>query len=464
MKIHTGTITALAGLLLLAGCTHIDSIQRPEPALPESWAEAGTTSGETVTPDWWQHFQSAQLDQLIGEALRASPDLAAATEKVIQAELQVRQSNASLFPSLNLNGSTGWRRTEPAHGPASTADSSSASLGASYEIDLWGRIRAGVVASEAGLAAAQHDFAAARLSLVAAVAEAYFQILSQHERLAIARENLSIAERVLGIVESRYRNGAASALDLSRQQATVLSQRSALLPLEVQERQTRRALATLLGRPPQSSLPIRESIHALAIPEVAAGLPSELLLRRPDLARNEAQLQAADANVAAARAELLPSISLSASAGLATTELLSLSNPLTTLGLSAGLLQNVFDGGRRRAQIEISESRRRELLENYRKAILVAAREVEDSLANAARNRQQLLMQEEITARAERTLQLAELRYREGADELLSVLDAQRSLFQSQDSQVQLHFARLDAALQLYKVLGGGWTLPQEQD
>jgi NodT family efflux transporter outer membrane factor (OMF) lipoprotein len=364
-----------------------------------------------------------------------------------------------LFPALSLNGSTGVRRNEPADGPATNSESTSISLGASYEVDLWGRIDADVRAAAATLSAAHYDFAAARLSLVAAVADAYFQTLALRERLALARENLVIAERVLGIVEARYRNGAASALDLTRQQTAVLTQRSALLPLEVQERQTVRALAILLGRAPQGLALMQEDFAQLHIPAVAPGLPAELLLRRPDLARAEAQLAAADANVAAARAALLPSISLSASAGVATTELLSLSNPVTTLGLSAGIVQSLFDGGRLRAQVASSESRRRELVENYRKAILTALQEVEDSLGNTARNTQQAAMQEQIVTHAQRTLRLAELRYREGADDLLTVLDAQRSLFQAQDTRVQLRLARLGAALDLYKALGGGWRI-----
>jgi NodT family efflux transporter outer membrane factor (OMF) lipoprotein len=443
---------------LLAGCGSIKPIERPQIDLPARWAEGADAAVDTPHDGWWQRFDSPALERLIDEALAASPDLAAAGEKVIQAELQLRQSNTSLFPALDLNGSTGKRRSRPPHTDASTSASTSLSLGASYEVDLWGRVQAGISAAQAGLAVARYDQAAARLSLVAAVAEAYFQTLALEQRLSLAKDNLAIAERVLGVVESRYRNGSASALDLSRQQSTVLSQRSSLLPLEVQIRQTRRALAILLGRAPDDLNLAAARLDALHIPEVGAGLPSELLRRRPDLARAEAQLAAADANVAAARAELLPSISLSASAGAATAELLALGNPTTTLGLTASLAQAVFDGGRRRAQIDISESKRRELLENYRKAILTALKEVEDSLADTARDREQEQMQQAISAEAQRSLRLAELRYREGADELLSVLDAQRSLFQAQDTLAQLRLARLGSALALYKVLGGGWS------
>ncbi len=360
MTYHSLKNSLLGIALLLAGCATTDTIERPQLPMPENWAEAVDAQAAAAGAGWWRHFNSAQLEALVEEALQASPDLAATAEKVVQTEWQVRQSGASLFPSLNLSGSTGRSRSEPHGGTASESDSTRLTLGASYEVDVWGRVSAGVSAAEAALAMAQYDYEAARLSLVAAVANAYFQTLALRERLAIAQENLAIAERVLRIVDARYRNGAASALDLTRQQTAVLTQRTALLPLEVQERQTLTALAILLGRLPQGFVVDQEGFTHLAIPAVAPMLPSELLLRRPDLARAEAQLVAADANVAAARAALLPSISLSASAGVASDALLSLSAATTSYSLSAAIVQSLFDGGRLRAQVGTAESRRRE--------------------------------------------------------------------------------------------------------
>ena len=262
MTHHNLKISLLGIALLLAGCATTDTIERPQLPLPENWAEAVDANAVAAGADWWRHFNSAQLEALVQEALRASPDLAATAEKVIQAEWQVRQSGASLFPALNLSGSTGRSRSEPHGGAATEGDSTRLSLGASYEVDVWGRVGAGVSAAEAALAMAQYDYESARLSLVAAVANAYFQALALRERLAIAQENLAIAERVLRIVEARYRNGAASALDLTRQQTAVLTQRTALLPLEVQERQTVTALAILLGRVPQGFVVARRVVRS----------------------------------------------------------------------------------------------------------------------------------------------------------------------------------------------------------
>ena len=447
---------AIAAAFALAGCaTPIDST-RPAIELPAQWNEAAPGSS-ALQRDWWQGFQSAELAQLIDAAQAGSPTLAIAAERVQQAEILVRSAGATLFPSVGVGGGSGAQRSDPSGASARTSQSTNVSLGVSYEVDLWGRLAAGVQGAEASLAASRHDLETARLSLTTGVANAYFQVLALRMRLVIARENLAIAERVFTIVESRYRNGAASALDVSRQRITVLSQRAAIEPLEVQERQTVTALAVLLGRTPQTLQVETRSFDDFAIPEVSASLPSELLVRRPDLASAEAQLAGADADLAAARAALLPSVSLSASAGIATASLLSLANPATSLGLTASLAQTLFDGGRLRNNVALSESARRQLVESYRAAIYTALKEVEDALGNTVRNRGQEQAQLAIRDEAQRSLRLAELRYREGADDITTVLDAQRTLFSSLDQLAQLRLARLTAALDLYKALGGGW-------
>ena len=453
----------LPGLLLLAftaGCALTEPIARPDLDLPAQWAEAGGASAATapVHDTWWQDFGSAPLDALVAEALAAAPDLRIQAERVVQAELALRQAGASLLPGLDLSAGSGARNVD-----SNETNSTSLNLGASYELDLWGRIAAGVDASRAGLAATRFDQDAARLSISASVATTWFQTLAVQERLEIARQNLATAERVLRVVQARYDNGAASALDLSQQRTTVLNQRKAIEPLEVQLRQTRSALAILLGRNPQAGPTPDgaggiERLGALKVPAVGAGLPSELLLRRPDLAASEARLAAAAANIAAARAALLPGISLSAGAGVGSAALLSLADTTRTLSLSASVLQKIFDGGRLRADVDIQRSRQRELLETHRRAILVALKEVEDALANATRDANQETAQREILTEAQRSLRLAELRYREGADSLLTVLDAQRTLFSAQDQLAQLRLARLSDAVNLYRALGGGWS------
>ena len=449
---------AMATAFTLVGCaTPIDGTPRPTIDLPAQWSEASPGSS-VLQRDWWRGFQSSELERLIDAAQAGSPTLAIAAERVQQAEITVRSAGATLFPSVSVGGGTGAQRSDPSGSSARTSKSTNVSLGVSYEVDLWGRLAAGVKGAEASLAASRYDFESARLSLTTGVANAYFQVLALRMRLVVARDNLAIAERVFKIVDSRYRNGAASALDVSRQRIAVMTQRATIEPLEVQERQTVTALAVLLGRTPQNLQIETRRFDAFVIPEVGAVLPSELLVRRPDLASAEAQLAGADADVAVARAALLPSVSLSGSAGLASASLLSLANPATSLGLTASLVQTLFDGGRLRNQVALSESARRQLVENYRASIYTALKEVEDALGNAVRHRGQEQAQLAIRDEAQRSLRLAELRYREGADDLTSVLDAQRTLFSSLDQLAQLRLARLTATLDLYKALGGGWT------
>jgi NodT family efflux transporter outer membrane factor (OMF) lipoprotein len=334
-------------------------------------------------------------------------------------------------------------------------------LSASYELDLWGGNAAGVRGAEASLRAAGFDRESARLTLIAGVANAYFEILSLRGRLANGRENVAIAERVLQVVSARARNGAVSPLDVARQEATVLSQRAALLPLEQQERQTLAALAILLGRVPEAFDVKAHGLSELSVPSISPGLPAELLVRRPDLASAEAQLLASNADLAAARAALLPSIQLTGSAGVASGALLGfLSGSTATAALAASVLQPIFDGGRLRGQVSVAESRERELVETYRKAILSAFADVESALAAVTRLQQGEALQIQVEARSREALRLAEVRYREGADDLLSVLDAQRTLFDAQDQLAQVRLDRLDAAVALFKALGGGWQTP----
>ena len=449
---------SLAVVLALAGCGTTSPMLAPNVSAPAAWNEAVPQNGAAVSTTWWNTFGSQELQSLVSEALAGSPDLAIAMERVRQAEAQVRVAGASLFPSLDLGVGTSTRTTRDS-GRSLSTEASSTVLSVSYELDLWGRNRSGVRAAESSLQATVFDRDTARLTLISGVAAGYFEVLTLRSRLSIARENLAIAERVLELVSARSRNGVASALDVSRQQATVLSQRAAILPLEQQERQTLAALAVLTGRTPEGFVVNATSFADLQVPAVDPGLPAQLLVRRPDLASAEARLAAANADVAAARAALLPSIALTGSAGTASNALLAiLGGPTTTASLALSVLAPIFDGGRLRGQVAIAQSQERELVETYRKTILTAFEDVENALGAAGRFAEQETLQAQVQTQAREALRLAEIRYREGVDDLLGVLDAQRTLFNAQDQLAQIRLNRLDAAVNLYKALGGGWT------
>jgi NodT family efflux transporter outer membrane factor (OMF) lipoprotein len=455
---------ALAVLLALSGitgCAVHEPPTRPSIDMPQAWTESRPQTADAAPADalWWRRFSSPQLDALVGQAQAGSADLRIAAERVRQAEIALRVAGAPQLPTVSASAGSSANVTDGANTPQTRRESSSLGLSASYEIDLWGRIAAGVESNRASLAGSRFDLETARLTLSGAVATGYFQWLATGERLAIARGNLDIAERVLKIVEARQRNGVATQLEVAQQRTAVISQRAALIPLEVQQRQAASALALLLGRVPQGFQLQQESFAAVNIPEVSPYLPAALLTRRPDLASAEAQLAAADANVAAARAALLPGISLSASGGLSSAELLRLVDPTQTLSIGITLAQTIFDSGRRQLQVDSTRSQRVVLVETYGKTVRAALKEVDDGLGNAERARRLEEAQRELVEQAGRALRLAEIRYKEGSGDLLSVLDAQRSLFSAQDSLVSQRQARLTAAVDLFKALGGGWSV-----
>jgi NodT family efflux transporter outer membrane factor (OMF) lipoprotein len=451
------TAVCLAAIVSVTGCATTSPMLQPSIVMAQRYDEPTSASAAAVAPDWWQRFGSPELQSLVDAALAGSPDLAMAMERVRQAEAQVAIAGASLFPTLDLGFGTS-RKASGGDAGSRTTDASSTTLSVSYEVDVWGRNAAGVRGANDALRGSMYDRDAARLTLVSGVATGYFQLLSLRSRLALARDSLEIAERVQALVATRARNGVATQLDVERQDATVLAQRAALLPLERQERQTLAALAVLIGRTPQGFDVAAAEIDTLQVPVIDPGLPAELLVRRPDIASAEARLAGANADLGAARAALLPRIQLTGAAGVSSAALMTIvGGPGSAVSLALSVLQPIFDGGRLRGQVRVAESVERELVESYRKTILTALGEVESALVAASRVAQQETLQAEVLAKARNAQRLAEVRYREGADDLLTVLDAQRSLFDAQDRLAQLRLERLEAAIDLSKALGGGW-------
>jgi multidrug efflux system outer membrane protein len=468
---RTRLALALTAVLALGACATAIDTSRPQLDMPATWAEAAP-AGLELQREWWRGFGSSELSALIELSLADSPDVIIAAERVTQAEIAARSAGASLFPLLTVSADTDSFRVKSGasgrNGATPTplsgwtkSESTGVSLAVNYEVDVWGRVAATTRSANASLNASRYDLETVRLTLTTGVANAYFQILALRMQLQVAQDNLAISEKLFAIVEARYRFGAASALDVSRQRSTVLAQRATILPLQVQERQTVSALAILLGRQPQALQVAAQTLDTLAVPEVSPGLPSTLITRRPDVASVEAQLLAGSANVAAARAALLPTISLTGVAGNSSAALLSLGAPAYSVGIAASIVQTLFDGNRLRLQVESSESARRQLAENYRRTVYTALKEVDDALGNATRNREQELAQIEIRNEALRALGLSELRYREGADDLNSLLDAQRTLFTAEDRLTQLKLLRLTGTTDVFKALGGGWDKSQ---
>jgi len=455
---------ALAAALALAitGCATREAQTDPilEMQVPDKWGggvSADVAHAEQLWPDtdWWKQFGSNELSELVQEGQRNNYEIAAAYSRVKQAEAQARIAGAPLLPSAGI--SAGASREIPISGgtPTNTAN---ASLQVSYEIDFWGKNRAGVDAAEATLRANRYDRETVALTVTSGIVSTYLQVLSLRDRLAIARQNVQNAERVLRLVEAQSRAGSASPLDLARQRSALANQRQLIPDLQQQEQDAQTALAILLGRPPQNFKVEEKGLARIQMPRISAGLPSELLTRRPDIRRAEASLAAANANVAVARAALFPSITLTGSTGAQSSALLSLfDGPNLFANLGAGLIAPIFDGGKLRGQRDLAIAQKEELVQVYRQRVITSLSEVEKALGaiRSLEERYRLKVGEVDQARF--AFELAEIRYRAGAEDLLVVLDTQRTLSEAQNQLGQIKLQRLQATVSLYKALGGGW-------
>lgn len=458
----TARILVLLPALLVSGCATFTPEPVPLPVTPPEQWSAQLDEGQGIDASWWQAFNDDHLNRLIDKALAANPDLAATAQSVIQADLQLQSAGAGLLPSVGATASTGRQASRASGGDTNTGGSTSAGLSVDYELDLWGRLSAVEGAALASFQATRFDYDAARITLIASVASTWFEWLELQQRVEVARNNLAIGERTLALVEVRFRNGAASRAELARQQTSVLSLRNAVPPLEYQARQRLAALRVLTGELPFEGDTPDADISEVSIPVISPLAPASLVTRRPDLAAQEARLVAASADIEQARAALLPSVSLSAAVRLSTDSFLSLADPTRSVNGLLGLSQSLFDGGQRRNALAISESKRVALLESYRGSLLTAFQEVGDALDRDSLFELQEQRLQEILARAEETLRLTEVRYREGADDLLTLLESQRNVFDARQQLSQMRLNRLIAAVDLYKALGGGWQRDDE--
>ncbi|MGE0726281.1 MAG: efflux transporter outer membrane subunit, partial [Alphaproteobacteria bacterium] len=384
--------------------------------------------------------------------------------RIEQADAQVRVAGAALLPSVDAGGnvarSRGARTTTSGARPEART-LYGANLAATYEIDFWGKNRAARQSAQSTARATRFDKETIALSVMASVAATYFQILAAEARMKIAESNVRIAERSLEAFRARASVGTATALDIAQQEGVVLQQRAQIPPLRQQIRQNTNALAILTGRTPDRITVTGGSFDRIALPQVGAGLPSELLARRPDIAEAEARLAAAEANVVVARAQMFPSIELTAAGGIQSGAFRALFDPAATFWtLAAQLSQPIFDGGRLRAQLESERARYDELVQTYRLAVISAFRDVEDALVAIEETAEQERLQQAVVATARRAQTISEARLREGTIDLLTLLNTQQTLFQAQDALARIRLDRLQAAIDLYQALGGGWSQP----
>ena len=452
--------------LLATACSLGPRYHKPELATPDHWVTAGDPQApEWPSTDWWRGFGSTDLDAFIAEAQRANDDLRAAIARVQQADAERRIAGAPLFPALAVSAQARRARAPATSGGSyATGNDFSPLLAASYQLDFFGRNRALYAAATASAHASRYDRTTIELTVMAGVATTYFQALELRDRLGIADSNLANATRVLHGLELEQRAGVATALDVAQQQTVVATVNAAIPPLREQLRQSLDALAILTGSTPEAVEVSNGGLDSLRQPAVQPGVPSELLTRRPDVAAAEAQLIAANADIAAARAAIFPSINLTADGGYESSALATLLTPSSRIwSLGAGLAQPVFQGGALLGGYALAKAQYQELLANYHKAVISALANVEDALIAVQQTTEQVSRQLEATEHARRAYRFAQAQMRAGTINVLTLLNTETTLFTAEDALAQAKYARLQSLVSLYQALGGGWRQQDER-
>jgi NodT family efflux transporter outer membrane factor (OMF) lipoprotein len=415
-------------------------------------------------PTWWTRFKSDEMTALVNEALTNSHTLKAAVERILEAEASAKIATGSLFPSLSAGGSVSRSDRQVPGAPNLVTTSTSANLQASYQADLFGELRDNAASARERLRSSIYDQQTVAITLVSDVITAYLQTLSFRERLALAEERLKNAHEILDLLELQRRVGTLSDLELAQERSALASQEASIPALRLGMRQSLNQLAILIGRPPEGFDVKGQSLRDVTLPDIAAGIPSLILARRPDVRRAESDLRAANYDLGAARAARFPSIELTGQGGSASSALRTLLQTGTLFySVAASVSETLFAGGRLQGQEQLARGRYRELLENYRQSVLSAFSDVENALSAVRENNLQYDYSRVASSEADTAYRLAALRYRSGVVDFQTVLNAQNTAFQAQESVVQSELSRFTATVGLAQALGGGWdgTLPE---
>lgn len=458
---RVGAVAAASALALLLGaCASMaPRYERPAAPVAAAFPVEAAASAPVLAADieWQRYFTDERLKRLIGIALQNNRDLRVAVLNIEQARATYQVRRADLAPTLGL-AANGQR--QPA---TETTPSSLYTVGlavTAYELDFFGRVRSLSDAALAQFAGTEEARKAAQISLVSAVANAYLNVLADDELLAVTKQALGTREESFRLTRLKFDNGVVSELDFRQGESLLEAAKVTLAQLTRQRALDEHALVQLLGQPMPTDLPAGLPLASQQLSsDLPAGLPSELLTRRPDVRQAEQLLIAANANIGAARAAFFPRITLTASAGTASTELSGLfKSGSSAWTFAPQVILPIFDAGRNRANLEVAQVSRDIAVAQYERAIQGAFREVSDALAGRATISEQVRAQLAQTQAEEARFRLADLRYRNGVSSYLDVLDAQRSLFSAQQADVQVRTLQVQSSVALYKALGGGWT------
>ena len=453
-------LVSVSVLLALAGCGLMKpDMQAPPVDLPSA---AASKDASWITPQWWQQFGDPHLDALIKQARANNQNLAQAAARVLQARAALGVSESALWPQLDATAGAGRQRVPPtASTTPGTFDSYQLAAQATWEIDLWGRIANLNEAARQQLLAAQSNQAAVQLALDAEVAQTWFNLLALDSQLAIARETISSRQETLGLQQKRFTGGLISELDVRQAQAELNTAQATEPDLITEVATTEGALAILLGESPREiieTVPDRSGRSADLghPPAIPAGLPADLLLRRPDIRQSEAQLISARAQVQAARAAYFPTISLTGLLGLQSAGFSDLfTGPARVWSYSGNLAMPLFNGGLTAAQVNQARGVEQEALAAYRLSVQQAFSDVRSALVANDQGSRKTAAQAEKVGALTRQLHLANLRYDNGYSSYLDVLDTERNLFDARLTLVQAQLAEFNNRVALYKAVGG---------
>lgn len=476
----------IGGMAALTACTLGPDYRPPQPTLPSAWTETApvvATPGQQDLTHWWRGFQDAGLNRLIERALQDNLDLKAAKARIQAARAQISIDQAGLWPSINASSAYQRQRISPnallgalgsiqnQGAPGSGLLSSLGPIGtpfnlfqagfdASWELDLFGGIRRQQEAAEANADAIADSLRDIQVSLGAEVARLYLEWRALRCRLALADENLTTQREMSRLADARFREGLATSLQVEQANAALAGAESVIAPLHARIKNTRHALALLLGLPP-AGLDKQLDGEPLTIPvppTVQPGLPADLLRRRPDIRQAERSVAAASAAIGAAVAELFPKITLTGAAGFQSQDLSNFTQLSSGFyGFGPRLSLPIFQAGRLLANIDAQEARHQEMLASYDKTVLTALRDVEDGLASLHGAQGQRQTREAAERSAHKAVQAAQAYYHEGEIELQDVLDTRRAWTDSRDQLAQAQLAWAEAHVALFKALGGGW-------
>jgi multidrug efflux system outer membrane protein len=453
-------------LFSLSACTAVGpDYVRPTVNSPETWRIDYAAAADVANTRWWEQFGDPALNQLIDTALRENKDVRIAAARVEEFAARLDITRSGFYPQIGYGGQASRNQASrdvfggvPA-GSGRTYNDYSATLNASWEIDVWGRIRRASEASRADLLAQDENRRTVILSLVSAVANTYVNLRQLDRQLEVSQDTLATRAEALRLFEIKFKGGVISELELAQVKVEYEQAAAAIPPAERQIALTENALSILLGHNPG---PIQrgKSIDALLLPPVPAGAPSSLLENRPDIRAAEQNLVATNARIGVARAQYFPTISLTGLFGYVSEELdRLLQNSASVWSLGGGALGPIFTGGAISGQVRASEAVQQQALVAYLQTVQTAFRDVDDALINVQKSREQLAAEGRRVQALEDYARLAKLRYDEGYASYIEVLDAQRSLFDAQLQYVSVRGAVYTSLVNTYKAMGGGWIM-----